>query len=97
MPKGYWIANNSVSDAAAYDKYRQAVAAYLKANGARFIIRAGQQEVVEGSAHPRMIVIEFPSYDEALRCYNSLEYKAIRQIRVGASDINFVIVEGYDG
>ena len=97
MPKGYWIANNTVSDVAEYDKYRAAVAAYLSANKARFLIRAGSQEVMEGTAHPRTIVIEFPSYEEAVNCYNSAEYQEIRKIRLGASDINLIIVEGYDG
>lgn len=97
MPKGYWIANNAVSDADRYNTYRQAVAAFLAENNARFIIRAGQQDVPEGSAHPRMIVIEFPSYSEALRCYHSDAYQQIRKIRLGASDMNLVIVEGYDG
>ena len=43
---------------------------------------------------PRNVVIEFPSYDEAVACYNSPEYQAAKQKRKGAGTAEIVIVEG---
>ncbi|MEM8592388.1 MAG: DUF1330 domain-containing protein, partial [Pseudomonadota bacterium] len=48
MPKGYWIAHVTVDDPAIYDRYRAANAAPFAEFGAKFLVRAGAQEVVEG-------------------------------------------------
>lgn len=97
MAKGYWIARVDVSDDNVYAKYRDANAIAFKKYGARFIIRGGKFENPEGSSRSRNVVIEFPSYQAALDCYNSLEYKHAISIRTPISEGDIVIVEGYDG
>ena len=97
MPKGYWIANGIVHDAETYDKYRQANAAPLAKFGGRFLVRGGDQRGAEGDIRPRTVVIEFPSYQAALDCYDSPEYQQAIAIRLPASDSRLIIVEGYDG
>jgi uncharacterized protein (DUF1330 family) len=42
------------------------------------------------------VIIEFPSMDEALACYNSPEYTAARAIRQTVSQGEFVLVEGIE-
>ena len=49
---------------------------------------------MEGKGRPRNVVVEFPSLQAALDCYNSAEYQAARAKRVGAGDADIVIVEG---
>ena len=49
---------------------------------------------MEGDGRPRNVVIEFPSYDDALACYNSEEYLGARKHRLGAGEAEIVIVEG---
>lgn len=97
MAKGYWIVNNLIRDAAAYDAYKAANAAPLARHGGRFLVRAGQQTVTEGAAHPRSVVIEFPSYAAALACYTDPDYQAAIALRAAAADGIFIVVEGYDG
>ncbi|MBK8007587.1 MAG: DUF1330 domain-containing protein [Rhizobiales bacterium] len=97
MAKGYWIARVDVSDDNVYAKYRDANAIAFKKYGARFIIRGGKFENPEGSSRSRNVVIEFPSYQAALDCYNSPEYKHAISIRTPISEGDIVIVEGYDG
>lgn len=97
VAKGYWIVNNLVRDAEAYDAYRAANAAPLSRYGGRFLVRAGRQTVTEGAAHPRSVVIEFPSHEAALACYNDPEYQAAIALRAAAADGTFIIVEGYSG
>ncbi len=96
MPKGYWIAHGDISDPGTYERYKAANAAPFAAFGARFVVRGGDQTVAEGTARSRTVVIEFPSYQAALDCYNSPEYQAALAIRAPISTSDLVIVEGYD-
>lgn len=97
MAKGYWIANNIVHDAQSYERYKEANAAPFARHGARFLVRAGAQEVREGTMFPRTVVLEFPSFEAAKACYDDPEYQAAKDIRTPAADTNLLIVEGYDG
>lgn len=97
MAKGYWVANNVVHDAEKYEDYKAANAVAFAKYGAKFLVRGGQQQVCEGSAHSRSVVIEFPSYEAAVACYHSEEYKKALDIRSEIADTNLIIVEGYDG
>lgn len=94
-PKGYWIGNMDVRDAAVYDKYRAANAKPFADFGARFLVRGGTQQVREGQANARTVVIEFPSYAEAVACYESAPYQAAKDIRLRVADGSLIIVEGY--
>ena len=96
MPKGYWIANNIVHDADTYEKYKAANAAPFARYEARFLVRGGTQETMEGTMFPRTVVIEFPSYEAAKACYEDPEYQAAKDIRAPISDGNLLIIEGYD-
>lgn len=93
--KGYWIAHGRVDDPEKYDLYRAANAAPLAAYQGRFLVRGGARETMEGSAKPRTVVIEFPSYEAALACYNSASYQAALKLREGISEADLVIAEGY--
>lgn len=97
MPKGYWIANMTVTDPVAYDRYKAANGAPLARHGGRFLVRGGTQEIADGAAFARTVVIEFPSLEAARACYADPEYKAAKALRKDASEGNLVIVEGYDG
>lgn len=97
MAKGYWVVNLEVTDPETYKQYQAFVRPFLAANDGRFVIRGGQQSVVEGNVNPRSVVIEFPSYEDAIRVYHSPEYQEGMKTRLDASSANFAIVEGFDG
>ena len=97
MPKGYWIARMDVSDPEAYDKYRAANATAFAEYGAKFLVRGGAQTPKEGESRGRTVVLEFPSYADALACYESDAYQSAKALRDGASVGDMVIVEGYEG
>ncbi len=96
MAKGYWIGRVDVDDIDTYQNYVQANAKPFAAYGANFLIRGGQFENPEGSSRSRNVVIEFPSYQAALDCYNSADYQAAKALRVPVSTGDIVIIEGYD-
>ena len=97
MAKGYWIAHVDVADAEAYQAYRNANAVAFAKYGARFLVRAGRGEVKEGALRSRHVVIEFADYATALACYESEEYARARALREPISQVDCVVVEGYDG
>ncbi len=97
MPKGYWIARVEVTDPAKYEAYRTANADPLRKFGGRFLVRGGTFENPEGRSKPRNVVIEFPSYQAAVDCYHSMEYRKAKAMRAGASESDLIVIEGYDG
>ena len=94
MPKAYWIARATVGDPDQYKLYAEAASAEFAKYGAKVLARGGRHAALEGMSRPRNVVIEFPSYDEAVACYNSPEYQAARQKRLQAGEVEIVIVEG---
>ena len=97
MAKGYWIGHVDVADPEAYKAYVQANAIPFAKYGAKFLVRGGQYETVEGGSRTRNAVIEFKDYETALACYKSAEYQAAIKLRSPVSTADIIIVEGYDG
>ena len=97
MAKGYWIARVDVTDPDGYQEYVKANAAAFRAYGARFIVRGGRFEAPEGVARSRNVVLEFKDYETAVACYHSPEYAAAKALRIGRSEADLLIIEGYDG
>ena len=93
MAKAYWIARVDVRDPETYKSYVETAKPAFVRHQAKFLARGGRTEVLEGKARARNVIIEFPSMEEALACYNSPEYTAARAIRQTVSDGEFVLVE----
>lgn len=95
--KGYWIGRVDVNDLEQYKRYIEANAAPFREFGARFLVRGGRFECVEGNSRSRNVVIEFPSYEQALACYRSPGYQAAMALRTAVSVVDMIIIEGFDG
>ncbi|MFI4934478.1 MAG: DUF1330 domain-containing protein [Caulobacterales bacterium] len=65
-------------------------------HGGKYLVRAGNTEVVEGGLgeYPAKVILEFPSMEAAKNWYNSAEYQAILPHRMANSKCNFVWAEG---
>ena len=94
MAKGYWIARIDVRDSERYKDYISAAKPAFEKYGAKFLARGGKYHVLEGQARGRNVVIEFPSVEAALDCYNSPEYQAAKAIRITVADGEMLVVEG---
>ena len=97
MAKGYWIGRVDVKNDEGYKPYAAANPAIFKKFGGRFVVRGGKFEAPEGTSRSRNVVIEFPDYETALACYRSGEYQANIKVRQSHSNIDIIIIEGYDG
>ncbi len=94
MAKGYWIVRVSVQNAERYPDYLTAAKPAFEKFGARFLVRGGPFQSMEGTARDRNVVVEFADVATAEACYQSPEYQAARAIRVANADADFIIVEG---
>lgn len=94
MPKAYWIAHVTVTDPEQYKVYADAAPIAFAKYNARILARGGRFEQLEGDGHPRNVVIEFDSMDDALACYHSDEYQAAKANRKEAGLAQILIVEG---
>jgi uncharacterized protein (DUF1330 family) len=97
MAKGYWVVSIDVSDHEGYKLYVAENAKAFRKYGARFLVRGGKTEAVEGALRARIVVIEFKDYATALACYRSPEYAKAIELRQGKATADIVVTEGYDG
>ena len=97
QPKGYWIVRVDVADEEAYGRYLAANGEAFAAFGARFLVRGGPFDAVEGTARARNVVIEFPTLQAARDCHASDAYARARAERAGAAEADILIIAGYEG
>jgi uncharacterized protein (DUF1330 family) len=97
MAKGYWVAHVDVTDPETYKAYVTANAVAFRKYGAKFLVRGGTHETLEGKTRSRNVVLEFKDYATALACYRSPEYAKAIALRTGVASADLIVIEGYDG
>ena len=92
----YALIELEVTNMAGMAPYRAAVSDTIRNHGGKYLVGAGNTEVVEGGLgeYPIKVVLEFPSMDAAKRWYNCAEYQAILPHRTANTKGNFVWAEG---
>ncbi len=94
MSKGYWVARVTVTNEGGYPDYLKAGAPVYEKYGAKFIVRGGRCESLEGLNRERNVIVEFKDYETALAAYNSPEYQAAKAVRNSNADSDVLVVEG---
>ncbi|HMJ44903.1 MAG TPA: DUF1330 domain-containing protein [Pseudolabrys sp.] len=94
MSKAYWIVRVSVRDEQRYPEYLAAAGPAFQKFGAKFIVRGGAFEAMEGTARERNVVVEFRDRATAFACYGSPEYQHAKTIRQKYADADFIIIDG---
>jgi uncharacterized protein (DUF1330 family) len=94
MPKAYWIAHVTVTDPDPYAIYAKGATEVFEKFGAKVLARGGEVVGLEGATAPRNGVIEFESLEAARACYDSPEYQAAREHRIGAGEAQIMLLEG---
>jgi uncharacterized protein (DUF1330 family) len=91
----YVIADVDVTDPAKYEDYKKLTPGAIAKHGGRFVARGGQTATLEGGWKPgRVVIIEFPTFDQARNFYTSVEYTAARRARAGAATMKMIVVDG---
>lgn len=93
MP-AYIIARIDVTDPDDYAAYASQTVALAERFGGRFLVKGGEQTVLEGNSPDRHVVIAFPDRQTALDWYNSDEYRRILPIALSSSERDIVVVDG---
>lgn len=92
---GYVIVEVEVRDTALFAEYQKLVPATIAQYGGRYLVRGGAAETKEGGWVPkRVVMLEFPSTDQARKWYHSPEYAPALALRLKAASARMVIVEG---
>ncbi len=97
MP-AYMIAQVEITDPEAFKAYQARVPDTLKPYGGRYIVRGGETVVLEGDMpFPRIVVIEFPTLDQAKAWHASDDYAEPLAMRQASADSVLIAVDGYGG
>ena len=91
----YAIVQINVTNKEPYKEYiRQATPIIEKYKG-KYLVRGGKfQKMIGEWNYDRTVIVKFPSYEIAMKWYNSKEYAPIKKIRENNSDGNLIIIEG---
>ena len=92
---GYCIFQIEITDPDGFEAYKAAVAPTVAQHGGEYLVRGGQYEVLEGTwPERRMVVLRFPSVEQARRWYDSEEYAGPKVMRAAAARSDAILVEG---
>ncbi len=91
----YVINDMEIFDPQGLDDYKKLSPPTVAQYGGKFLARGGAMKQLEGDWQPkRLVILEFPSIEQAQAWINSPEYAAPRKMRQKASRSNIVVVEG---
>jgi uncharacterized protein (DUF1330 family) len=81
-------------DASELATYMEQVGSTLAGHPVTVLAAYGRQEVLEGPEVEGVVVLKFPSFEEAKAWYDSPAYRKVREHRFRGSEYRAVIVEG---
>ena len=98
MP-AYWVARAKINDPVEYKKYTDEVPALIAKYGGRVLARGGKYQIMEGpEKFHRFVVIEFPSFEDGVKCFQSDAYNAAAAYRRknGVGEVETIMVDAGD-
>tara|TARA_A100001011_G_scaffold363622_1_gene413674 strand:- start:20 stop:313 length:294 start_codon:yes stop_codon:yes gene_type:complete len=97
MPKAYWVGAVDVKNQIEYKKYTDLAGPALLKAGAKILCRGGKIKNLEGKMINRIVIVEFPSLEDAEKFYNSDEYSsALKYLNLKVCDRFLNIAEGVE-
>jgi uncharacterized protein (DUF1330 family) len=91
----YVIVDIEVTNPEGYKEYAQLAPETVTLYGGKYIARGGSNETLEGDWQARrLVILEFPSSEQAKKWLNSPEYAPVRALRHQFARSNMVVVEG---
>ena len=95
MSKGIWIAvYEKIENMENLKKYAVKATEAIGKYSGKFLARGGKNITLEGNRSPRTVIVEFPTFADAEKCYNSDEYQEAHNILKGSVKRNLQIIEG---
>lgn len=96
MAKGYWVVcYHAIKNQDAFQAYAKLAAPSVQAGGGKYLVRGNPAKVYESGMNQRVVVIEFPSLQQALACHDSPGYQeALKHLAGDAVKRDLRVVEG---
>ena len=93
--KAYWVCiYEKIDNAEKLKEYSVKARPAVEKFSGKFLVRGGKNRTNDGIKSPRIVVVEFPSYNTAVDCYDSAEYQEAHNILEGHVVRHHQIVEG---
>ena len=93
----YLIADITVQKPDQFMEYVRQVPAFVEKHGGQYRVRGGEPQGQEGNWQPqRMVIIKFPSREDALAFLNDPDYQPVAAIRHASADTKLIVVDGVD-
>ena len=97
MP-AYWVARAAITDPVQYKKYTDRIPDIMKRYGGKVLARGGRFQIMEGpDTFHRFVVIEFPTLEQGVACFESPEYQEAAAFRrAGGGIVELIMVDAGD-
>tara|TARA_B100001057_G_scaffold364885_1_gene367929 strand:+ start:902 stop:1189 length:288 start_codon:yes stop_codon:yes gene_type:complete len=93
--KGYWVCiYEKIDNPEKLKEYAIKAKPAVEKFFGKFLVRGGKNRTNDGIESPRTVVVEFPDYDTAVKCYDSTEYQAAHRILKSHVTRHHQLVEG---
>ena len=93
--KAYWVCiYEKIDNADKLKEYAVKARPAVEKFSGIFLVRGGKNRTNDGVESPRTVVVEFPNYDTALKCYDSKDYQEAHNILKGHVVRHHQLVEG---
>lgn len=91
----YAIFDIKVTDPERYEDYKKLAPPAIAAYDGKYLVRGGKIDVLEGNWDPsRIVVLEFPTAEQAMDWIVSPEYREARALRHATATTNAILIEG---
>ncbi len=92
----YLVVDTDLTDPEHYEAYKRQAKPIVEQYGGRYLARGGAMDFKETTLWQpkRMVLIEFPSVEQARRFYDSPEYQAVLPISQRSARRTVIILEG---
>ena len=79
--KAYWVCiYKKIDNLEKLQEYALKAKPVIEKFSGKFLARGGKNRVNDGIKSPRIVVVEFPNYVSALKCYDSDQYQEAHEI-----------------
>ena len=93
--KAYWVCiYEKIHNLEKLKEYAVKAKPAIENFSGKFLVRGGRNRTNDGIDSPRVVVVEFPDYNTAIKCYDSEEYQKAHNILQDHVIRHHQIVEG---
>lgn len=96
MAKAYWmVAYQAIKNQEAWQAYAKLAAPAIESAGGKYLVRNNPAKTYESGMNQRVVIIEFPSLQQAIACHDGAPYQeALKLLAGGAVTRDLRVVEG---